>query len=213
VAVVAAIDGLGHGPDAIAKRRVSGRARMPRCIQCWHLVPLQASLRMVLPSISPVFWNPNNVTNKLELEKARTTAEALGLTSLPIEILVLDDIESAFVAMTRQRADGALILSSPLTSSNRPRIVDLALRARMPTVGAIREYADAGLLMSYGPSYVDGCRRAATYVDRILKGEQPANLPVELPTTFELIINLKTTRALDLKVRPNLLARADELIE
>ena len=160
-----------------------------------------------------VLWNPNNVINKLELEKATTTAEALGLTPLPIEIRVLDDIEGAFIAMTRQRADAALVLSSPLTFPNRARIVESALRARMPTLGALREYAEAGVLMSYGPSYADHCRRAATYVDQILKGTKPADLPVQLPTTFELVINLKTANALGLDVPPWLLARADEVIE
>ena len=160
-----------------------------------------------------VLWNPNNVINKLELEKATTTAEALGLTPLPFEIRLLDDIEGAFIAMTRQRADAALVLSSPLTFPNRARIVESALRARMPTLGALREYAEAGVLMSYGPSYADHCRRAATYVDQILKGTKPADLPVQLPTTFELVINLKTAKALGLDIPPTLLARADEVIE
>jgi putative tryptophan/tyrosine transport system substrate-binding protein len=160
-----------------------------------------------------VLWNPSNVVNKLELENAETTAQALGLTSLPVEIRVLDDIDGAFAAMTRQGADAALVLSSPLTFPNRPRIVESALRARMPTLGALREYAQAGVLMSYGPSYADHCRRAATYVDRILKGAKPADLPVQLPTTFELVINLKTAKAIGLELPPTLLARADEVIE
>jgi ABC-type uncharacterized transport system substrate-binding protein len=160
-----------------------------------------------------VLWNPTNVINKLELEKATATAETLGLTPLSIETRVLDDIEGAFTAMTRQRADAVLVLSSPLTFPNRPRIVESALRARMPTLGALREYAEAGVLMSYGPSYADHCRRAATYADQILKGAKPADLPVQLPTTFELVINLKTAKALGLEVPPTLLARADEVIE
>jgi putative ABC transport system substrate-binding protein len=105
-----------------------------------------------------ILWNPNNVINKLELEKATTTAEALGLASLPVEARVLDDIEGAFAAMTRQQADAALILSSPLTFPNRPRLAATALRARIPTLGALREYTEAGLLMSYGPCYADHCR-------------------------------------------------------
>ena len=160
-----------------------------------------------------VLWNPNNVINKLELEKATTTAEALGLTPLPFEIRLLDDIEGAFIAMTRQRADAALVLSSPLTFPNRARIVESALRARMPTLGALREYAEAGVLMSYGPSYADHCRRAATYVDQILKGTKPADLPVQLPTTFELVINLKAAKQIGLTISPNVLVRADKVIK
>jgi ABC-type uncharacterized transport system substrate-binding protein len=156
-----------------------------------------------------ILWNPNNTINKLELTQATRTAESLGLTPLPIEIRVL----AAFAGATSQRADATLILSSPLTFPNRSVIVKSALNARLPTLGAIREYAQAGVLMSYGPSYADHCRRAATYVDQILKGAKPAELPVQLPTTFELVINMKTAQALAIELPPTLLARADEVIE
>jgi putative ABC transport system substrate-binding protein len=172
-------------------------------------------LKEALPSAKRVaiLWNPDNTINKLELKEATTTAEALGLTPFPIEIRVLDDIDGAFAAMASQHADAALILSSPLTFPNRPRIVAAALKANMPTLGALREYAQAGVLMSYGPSYADHCRRAATYVDQILKGAKPADLPVQLPTTYELVVNLKTAKALGLSVPPTLLAQADDVIE
>ena len=160
-----------------------------------------------------ILWNPDNAINKLELKEATTTADALGLTPVPIEIRVLDDIDDAFVAMTSQGAAAALVLSSPLTFPNRSQIVKSALRARIPTLGALREYTQSGVLLSYGPSYADHCRRAATYVDRILKGAKPADLPVQLPTTFELVINLKPASALGLTVPPTLLARADAVIE
>jgi len=160
-----------------------------------------------------ILWNPNNLTNKFELKEATTTVDTLGLTPLPIEIRVLDDLESAFSAMTREHADAALVLSSPLTFPNRSRIVEAALRARVPTMGALREYAQAGLLLSYGPSYTDHCRRAATYVDQILRGAKPAELPVQLPTAYELVINLKTAKVLDLDVPLSLQQRADEVIE
>jgi putative ABC transport system substrate-binding protein len=161
-----------------------------------------------------VLWNPNNTINKLELKEATTAAEALGLIPLPIEIRLLEDIDGAFVAMTSQHADAALVLSSPLTFPNRSQIVKSALKARMPTLGAaLREYAQTGVLMSYGPSYADHCRRAATYVDQILKGANPADLPVQLPTTFELVINLRIAKSLGIELAPTLLARADELID
>jgi putative tryptophan/tyrosine transport system substrate-binding protein len=172
-------------------------------------------LREAIPSAKRVgiLWNPDNTINKLELKEAMTTAEALSLTPLPFEIRVLDDIDGAFVAMASQRSDAALILSSPLTFPNRPRIVAAALKAGIPTIGALREYAQSGVLMSYGPSYADHCRRAAAYVDQILKGTKPGDLPVQLPTTYELVINLKTAKALGLEVPPTLLVQADDVIE
>jgi putative tryptophan/tyrosine transport system substrate-binding protein len=172
-------------------------------------------LKEAVPSAKRVaiLWNPDNSINKLELKEATTTAEALNLTPLPVEIRVLDDIDGAFAAMASQRSDAALVLSSPLTFPNRPRIVAAALKAGIPTLGALREYAQAGVFMSYGPSYADHCRRAATYVDQILKGAKPADLPVQLPTTYELVINLKTAKALGLEVPPTLIAQADEVIE
>jgi len=160
-----------------------------------------------------ILWNPDNAINKLELKEATTTGEALGLTPLPIEIRVIEDFDSAFDAMTSQRADAALILSSPLTFPNRSRIAASALKARMPTLVALREYAEGGVLMSYGPSYADHCRRAASYVDQILKSAKAADLPVQLPTAYELVINLKTAKALSLTIPPQLLDRADEVIE
>jgi len=172
-------------------------------------------LKEAIPSAKrlAILWNPDNTINKFELKEAMTTADALTLTALPIEAKSLEDIDEAFAAMANQRADAALVLSSPLTFPNRPRIAAAALKARMPTLGALREYAQSGLLMAYGPSYADHCRRAATYVDEILKGAKPADLPVQLPTTFELVINIKTARTLNLEVPSTLIARADEVIE
>jgi putative tryptophan/tyrosine transport system substrate-binding protein len=172
-------------------------------------------LKDIVPATNRVaiVWNPNNPVNRLELNEARATGEKLGFTILPIEIKSSEDLEGVFAAMTRARAGAALILSSPVTFPNRVRIAALALKARLPIVVAIRDYTDAGGLLSYGPNYADHCRRAATYVDKILKGAKPADLPVQLPTTYELVINLKTARALGLNVPPSVLARADEVIE
>ena len=172
-------------------------------------------LKEAIPSAKrlAILWNPDNTINHLELKEAMKTTEALKLASLPVEIRVLDDIDGAFAGMPGQSVDAVLVLSSPLTFPNRSRIVAAALKAGMPTLGALREYAQAGLLFSYGPSYADHCRRAATYVDHILKGAKPADLPVQLPTTYELVINTKTARTLGVEVPPTLIARADEVIE
>ncbi|MFL5070877.1 MAG: ABC transporter substrate-binding protein [Xanthobacteraceae bacterium] len=160
-----------------------------------------------------ILWNPNNLINKLELNEANMAGRSLGLTLLPVEIRTLDDVDGAFDTMTRERAEAVLILSSPLTFPNRARLARLASKARLPTLVPLREYVETGFLVSYGPSYTDHCRRAATYVDQILKGAKPADLPVQLPTTLEMVINLKAARAIGYSVAPELLARADEVIE
>ena len=115
--------------------------------------------------------------------------------------------------MKREGADAALILSRPLTFPNRSRIAEAAFKARVPTMGALLEYAEADLLMSYGPSYAEHCRRAAKYGDQIFKGAKPADLPVQLPTAFELVINVKTAKTLDLHIAPSLIAQANEAID
>jgi putative ABC transport system substrate-binding protein len=115
--------------------------------------------------------------------------------------------------MTKARAGALTVLPSTMFLNERRRLVDLAAKNRLPTVFPSRESVDAGGLMSYGPNIADNFRRAATYVDKILKGAKPADLPVEQPITFELVINLKTAKALGLTIPPSLLARADQVIE
>ena len=160
-----------------------------------------------------ILWNPNNPINKLELNEASRAGSTLGLTLLPVEIRTPEDLEGAFMVMTRERAEAVLILSSPLTFPNRVQLAGHALKARLPTLVPLREYVEAGFLLSYGPSYADRCRQAATYVDQILKGAKPADLPVQLPTTLELVVNSKTAKAIGHTVPQTLVGRADEVIE
>jgi putative ABC transport system substrate-binding protein len=123
------------------------------------------------------------------------------------------DIEKAFVDMTKAHAGALAVLSTPMFGTERKRLVDLAAKNRLPTVYSFRSYVLAGGLMSYGPNLADMSRRAATYVDKILRGTKPADLPVEQPTTFELVINLKTALALDLTIPQPVLLRADQVIQ
>jgi putative ABC transport system substrate-binding protein len=129
-----------------------------------------------------------------------------------LEMRSADDIASALEAL-KGRAEALYVLPNPLANTNRARINDLALSARMPTMHGFREYVETGGLMSYGPNTPDLFRRAGDYVDKILRGAKPADMPVEQPTKFELVVNLKTAKALGIDISPSLLARADEVIE
>jgi len=124
-----------------------------------------------------------------------------------------NDIDRAFETMRKERSTGILILGDPTVGVHRSRIAELAVKSQLPAVSTLRESAEAGLLMSYGTDFHDLWRRAATYVDKILKGAKPADLPVEQPTKFELVVNLKTARTLGLTIPPSLLQRADQVIE
>jgi putative ABC transport system substrate-binding protein len=129
-----------------------------------------------------------------------------------VEVRREADVEAAVTA-ARQRAEAVVALADPFFTAHRARIVDLTARHRLPGMYYWREFAEAGGLMAYGPNLLDLYRRAATHVDRVLKGVRPADLPVEQPTKFELVINLKTAKALGLTIPPSLLARADQVIE
>jgi putative tryptophan/tyrosine transport system substrate-binding protein len=175
-------------------------------------------LKQAVPGVSrvTVLWEPGAVAERTEkdiLKAAEVAALALGVRPQFIEARRPADIDRAFSEMARAHAGALTVLSTPMFASERRRLVDLAAKNRLPTVFSFREYVDAGGLMSYGPKLADLVRRAATYVDKILKGAKPADLPVEQPTKFELVINLKTAKALGLRIPPVLLARADEVIE
>ena len=147
------------------------------------------------------------------LKAAEAAAQALGVRLQVVEARGPEDFERAFSDMTRARAGALAVSATPVFNSARRLLVDLAAKNRLPTVSLFNEYVDAGGLMSYGPDRPDLFRRAATYVDKILKGARPGDLPVEQPTKFELVINLKTAKALGLTIPQSVLARADRVIE
>jgi ABC-type uncharacterized transport system substrate-binding protein len=170
-------------------------------------------LKETIPGIARVayLWNPADV--KTYREVAEGAARKLNVTLLPAAIRQRDEIEGAFALMVRERARAVLVAQNPLVFSARRQVVLLAARHRLPAVYGVREFAEAGGLMSYGPNIAHQFRHAAVYVDKILKGAKPGDLPVEQPTRFELIINLKTARALGLTIPQSLLLRADQVIE
>jgi putative ABC transport system substrate-binding protein len=147
------------------------------------------------------------------MRETESGGRRLGLTLDLIKIKEASELERAFSTIASRHHQALIVLPTPVTNANVGRIADLALKTRLAGVAENRQFADAGLLMAYGANYADQLRRAATYVDRILKGTKPADLPVEQPTTFELVINLKTAKALGLTIPPSLLARADEIIQ
>jgi putative ABC transport system substrate-binding protein len=146
------------------------------------------------------------------LAEMTLAAESLGVTLYPCDALAADELDRAFAAMKTARAEALLVLSAPLFGQQVQRVVELAAASRVPTLYPFRNFVAAGGLMSYGPRLPDLQRRVAYYVDRILKGTKPAALPVEQPTKFELVINLKTAEALGLTIPPTLLFQADEVI-
>jgi putative ABC transport system substrate-binding protein len=171
-------------------------------------------LRELVPSLGrlAIMGNVGNPIGVLELGEAQAAARALGLEVHTLEIRRVEDISSAFDAL-KGHADALYVCSDPLVNTHRIRINTLALGARLPTMHLFREYVEAGGLMSYGPNLPDLLRRAADYVDKILRGAKPADLPVEQPTKFDLIINLTTAKALGLTIPEPFLLRADEVIE
>jgi len=170
-------------------------------------------LKAIVPSLKrvAVLWHPANLTNPIQLKGAQVAARTLGVRLEPVSIQGPNDFESAGKAV--RGADGLLFLESPLFTTHRARLAELAGKSRLPAIYGQREYVEVGGLMSYGTQFHDLYRRAALYVDKILKGAKPANLPVEQPTKFEFVINLKTAKALGLTIPPGVLARADEVIE
>jgi putative ABC transport system substrate-binding protein len=172
-------------------------------------------LKEVVPSASrvAVLLNPTNPTNPLQLKEIQAAAPALGATLLPLEAKEPDDIDRAFAAIRKERPGALIVIGDPMLGSNATRIAELAVKSRLPAIYGTQPNVDAGGLMSYGTNFDDLYHRAASYVDKILKGAKPADLPVEQPTKFELVINLKTAKQIGLTIPPNVLARADRVIK
>ena len=160
-----------------------------------------------------VLWNPTDPPRLLEYKQTQDAAKLLGLMLQSVEVRSSEELEGAFSAITRGAADALVTFSDPLTAVFRKRIVEFAATSRLPAMYGRREEVEDGGLMSYAPNFADLFRRAATYVDKILKGAKPADLTVEQPTKFELVINLKTAKVLGLTIPPSLLVRADEVIQ
>ena len=173
-------------------------------------------LREVVPGLSRVaiLWNPEIRGAVLDYRETEGAARSLHLQLQSVELSRADDLDRAFSAVTAGRAEALIVPAvNPLAFENRTRIARLAQRHRLPSMYGTRDYADAGGLMAFGPNVADQWRRAATYVDKILKGARPADLPVEQPTKFELVINLKTAKALGLTIPESILQRADHVIQ
>jgi putative ABC transport system substrate-binding protein len=172
-------------------------------------------LKRTLPGLArvAVFWNPPNPAYGPILKELEAAAQTLGLKLQRLEVRAPEDFEGAFEGATRQRAGALIAPGDPLTS-NRPKVVaDLALKYRLPTMMDIKEFVEAGGLLSLGPDLVDSYRRAATHVDKILKGAKPADLPMEQPTKLDLFVNLKTARALGVTIPESVLQQATQVIQ
>ena len=171
-------------------------------------------LKEAVPKIRRVaiLSNPSNAYHQLAIREVNVAARSLGVQLQLLEARGPNEFDGAFAAMAKERVGALLVLSDAIFNSHRTRLADLAARSRLPAAYGVRESVEAGGLMSYGPSFRDFYRRAATYVDKILKGAKPADLPVEQPMKFELVINLKAAKALGLTIPQWLLQRADEVI-
>jgi putative ABC transport system substrate-binding protein len=171
-------------------------------------------LKAARPQVSRVgvLYNPVNPANRVALEEARVSARTLAMELQALEIRQPNDLAGAFSLLKTRGVDALLVLSDPILAPN-SGVAKLMIESRLPAISANRAFAEAGGLFSYGPSFLENFRSAASYVDKILKGARPADLPVQQPTKFEFVINTKTAKALGLNVPQALLLRADAIVE
>ena len=208
-----AIDPVGNG--LVASLAKPGGNVTGLSLQAAHLAGKRLELlREVVPQLRrlAIIFNVGNAQPVLEMRETEAAARTLGIEVVPLEIRGVGDFSPAFQAL-RGNADALYVAIDQLMVANLMRILTLALGARLPTIFSTRDFVRGGGFMSYGPSYTERFGRAADYVDKILRGAKPGDIPVEQPTKFELVVNLITAQALDLEVPPTLLARADEVIE
>ena len=209
-----ASDPVGSGLVASLARpggNITGLSNMSSDIGPMRLEMLIA----VVPKLSrvAVLLNPSNPATRTELKSLEAANRRAKLTLLALEAETPEQIERAFAAMVKQHAQGVVMTNDPVFGQQRQQIAQLALKYRIPCLGPLPASADAGLLLSYGQNIVESYRRAPTYVDRIIRGAKPADLPVEQPTKIELVINMKTARALGVTIPQEFLLRADKVIE
>jgi putative tryptophan/tyrosine transport system substrate-binding protein len=214
IVMTAAGDPLGSGLVASLARpgaNVTGMSLMAPDLGAKRL----ELLKEVLPRLSrvAVLWNADNPYSVLVFKETQAGGRTLGIEVRSLEVRRPDDFDSALEAARGLRPDALITVEDPLTADHRTRIAEFTARQQLPSLHGIREFVAVGGLISYGPNIADLFRRAAYYVDKILRGAKPADLPVQQPTKFEMVINLKTAKALGLELPASVLARADELIE
>jgi putative tryptophan/tyrosine transport system substrate-binding protein len=211
---------MATDPDPVANGFVASLARPGGNITALATLAPELSgkrlelLKETVPKLSrvAVFGTSTTPGNAQNIKETELAARAFGLQLQSLDVRALKDMEPAFRAASKARADSIIVLSGPMVNSHRPQIVDLAVKSRLPAIYPWPEYVEDGGLMSYGPSLTDLNRRAATYVDKMLKGRKPADLPVEQPVKFEFIVNLKTAKQIGLTIPPNVLVRADRVM-
>jgi putative ABC transport system substrate-binding protein len=172
-------------------------------------------LKETLPNLTRVgmLWNPDGALDPARLDSMRGLTQPLGLKLVAVEARGLNTLDQAFATMVREQMQAFILVSDTVLFNYRQHIAALALKNRLPSTSSLKEFAEAGLLLSYGPDFQSLYGGAAVFIDKIFKGAKPADLPVERPTRFELVVNLKTAKALGLTVPPSVLARVDEVIE
>src|SRR6516165_5323602 len=190
---------------------VTGTTRMISEMSAKHV----ELLKEAVPSLSKmaVLWNPTNTSHRPALQAVEAAARSLSLPFEPLQVRAVAELDGTFDSIIREKADGVLFIADPIFFIQLKRMADFVASSRLPAIANFTEFPKLGGLMGYAPSLPDEFRHAAGHIDKILKGAKPADLPVEQPTRFQLVINLKTATALGIKVPPTLLARADEVIE